>query len=418
MELYSADFLEKIDQQFSFIQLIPIAVSIIDVESKCFVKYNDKFLKTFDLDGERAILPISNIVLNNLENGINESANDEFLWWFKVSSDKAILTRSSSKLFEIQHRKLFLCTHYHIYSKDMASLDVNDDENIDPNYTNSLVFISEIFDRLPIYTFVISEDTDEIIYINNIVKEKLGCNKKEDCKKKCGDLLKGFCTKACLPEKMGENEEYKLDNLWLKSYSGATYWINGHRAKLVTFLDITQTKMDEEALLKQASFDEMTGIYNRSMGMKFLNVNYEKVKRGNGLFTISYLDMNGLKFVNDTFGHNEGDIYINSVVDAIESSIRKTDIFARLGGDEFVLIFLNCNYYNAAKVMKNIMNKLAQLTKNNNEKYDMSISYGLHEVNTDTKLSMEEILKSVDANMYYMKNEYKRLKALKNKANE
>ncbi|WP_406541485.1 GGDEF domain-containing protein [Clostridium ljungdahlii] len=97
----------------------------------------------------------------------------------------------------------------------------------------------------------------------------------------------------------------------------------------------------EEKLKYFAAIDSLTGCYNRGMGLAFLDTELNAIKRNKSFFSICYIDVNGLKYVNDNFGHFEGDELLVMVCRFIKKVIRSNDILCRLGGDEFLIIFSN-----------------------------------------------------------------------------
>jgi diguanylate cyclase (GGDEF)-like protein len=175
-------------------------------------------------------------------------------------------------------------------------------------------------------------------------------------------------------------------------------------------VDVTDIQLSSESFMITASTDSMTGIYNRAACLDSLK-NYMKQARAGMTFSVSYFDINDLKYVNDTHGHALGDDYIQAVVTVVRESIRGTDIFARMGGDEFLVIFPQCHYAVVIDIMETIMRKLDVLNQSRRKAYQASVSYGVMEVSTETDLDLEYILNTVDRRMYAMKQEYKRRKA-------
>ena len=119
-------------------------------------------------------------------------------------------------------------------------------------------------------------------------------------------------------------------------------------------------------------------------------------------FTLCYLDLDGLKYVNDTYGHNEGDEYIRLFVSMIRHRFRSTDIFARVGGDEFCLILPECSSEFAMAKLESVRHSFSRA---GGKDYPRSFSYGLAEVaGTGVKLTIDEVIHLADNRMY----EYKR----------
>ena len=97
---------------------------------------------------------------------------------------------------------------------------------------------------------------------------------------------------------------------------------------------------NEKAKIKFFSeYDSLTGVYNRRAGFEKLSQLYKSSESKNSTISVCFIDINGLKEVNDALGHESGDELILSVIAGIKHNIRNNDFVARLGGDEFLIIF-------------------------------------------------------------------------------
>ena len=95
----------------------------------------------------------------------------------------------------------------------------------------------------------------------------------------------------------------------------------------------------EEKLEEKAYLDALTGIGNRNLLVGKMKEFLEKSEK----FVFCYCDLDHLKYINDTYGHEEGDWYLNHFVDIVQEQIRKKDLFARIGGDEFCIAIEECD---------------------------------------------------------------------------
>jgi diguanylate cyclase (GGDEF)-like protein len=163
----------------------------------------------------------------------------------------------------------------------------------------------------------------------------------------------------------------------------------------------------EEKLKYHAAIDSLTGCYNRWMGLTFLEKELTSIKRNLSCFTICYIDVNGLKYVNDNFGHCEGDELLVMVCRFIKNVIRENDILCRLGGDEFVIIFPNKSEKNVQDIIKEITYNIDLDNKKQLRKYNISFSYGIVQINCDSDASIDHILQTADLRMYEYKKKYR-----------
>ena len=104
-------------------------------------------------------------------------------------------------------------------------------------------------------------------------------------------------------------------------------------------MDVTEY----EELSEAADLDDLTRIYNRRAGREKLAEMIEDARRENITLTVALIDVNGLKKINDQYGHGEGDNLLTSMACVTKGCLGEQDIIFRLSGDEFVLVFYNQN---------------------------------------------------------------------------
>ena len=175
---------------------------------------------------------------------------------------------------------------------------------------------------------------------------------------------------------------------------------------VIVISDITLKKKHEEKLRKMAVTDQLTGITNRRMGIKYLENQIERVKREDIPLTVSYIDVNGLKNINDNYGHTEGDYLLKNVAEIFTNNIRATDIVSRLGGDEFLIIFSDCNRKNACEIWERIEKGIEKWNNNINKPYKISLSYGFAQKKKGDGRTVEELIDRADKKMYEQKEKY------------
>lgn len=107
---------------------------------------------------------------------------------------------------------------------------------------------------------------------------------------------------------------------------------------LVTEHDITQRKIEYEQLLRLANYDRLTGLANRGLFASLLDHTLSQCERTGGRCAILFIDLDGFKAVNDTYGHDMGDKVLVEAGHIIKRNVRDSDVAARFGGDEFAVI--------------------------------------------------------------------------------
>ena len=169
-------------------------------------------------------------------------------------------------------------------------------------------------------------------------------------------------------------------------------------AVLVT--DITEQRDYQENLKFMSFHDYMTGLYNRRFFEDELQRNDQESQLP---LSVIMGDINGVKLVNDAFGHAEGDKLILDTANIISGCCRKEDIVARVGGDEFGILMPGTDSATAMTVVQKIRNALNAFDADNpHDKFRHSISLGYSTKNTPAD-DLMNVLKMADENMYQRK---------------
>jgi len=103
--------------------------------------------------------------------------------------------------------------------------------------------------------------------------------------------------------------------------------------------DVTELRRLQETLTTLALRDPLTGLANRRLLEELLDTELARTHRTGGPLAVAYIDLDGLKEINDTYGHDAGDIVLREVARRLVSIVRGVDVVARIGGDEFVVVY-------------------------------------------------------------------------------
>lgn len=201
-------------------------------------------------------------------------------------------------------------------------------------------------------------------------------------------------------EKQRFDYEYKIirindgDERWVHGLGELEFDDQSNAVRLIgTIQDITDRKKKEEENLYLSYHDVLTGLYNR----RFYEEEIKKLDTERNLpISIIVGDVNGLKLVNDAFGHDKGDELLKKTAATIKNACRTTDLVARWGGDEFVILLPKTKTEEVEKIVK----KIKELFLNEHvNALSVSISFGW-----DTKRKIDEdilkVLKSAEDYMY------------------
>ncbi|WP_028829090.1 sensor domain-containing diguanylate cyclase [Proteocatella sphenisci] len=178
---------------------------------------------------------------------------------------------------------------------------------------------------------------------------------------------------------------------------------------------ISINKNERERIKYFSEYDVMTGAYNRRAGFEKLAQLYKKMSKNDGQISVCFIDINGLKEVNDALGHEAGDELILSVVNGIEKNIRNNDFVARLGGDEFLIIFEGLDEDQSEEIWNRIIKEYKNVNETENRNYLISASHGIETFRFDSNEYIDAIVNNADEKMYNEKRKIKKdLKVLRN----
>jgi diguanylate cyclase (GGDEF)-like protein/PAS domain S-box-containing protein len=169
--------------------------------------------------------------------------------------------------------------------------------------------------------------------------------------------------------------------------------------------DITQKKESEELIWKQANFDKVTNLPNRHMFHDRLVQEIKKAHRADLQMALLFIDLDRFKEINDTLGHDMGDILLKETARRIIACVRESDTVARLGGDEFTVILSEVSdTRNVDRLSQSILKVLAEPFQLENEVSYISASIGIT-LYPDDANNVEELLRNADQAMYVAKNQ-------------
>lgn len=174
--------------------------------------------------------------------------------------------------------------------------------------------------------------------------------------------------------------------------------IIGEKDKII--LELTSMKAELEY---QASMDSVTGVLNRRAGLKVLGTTIEEAARQGENFIVCFADIDDFKKINDTFGHNQGDMFLTKIGNILRANIRRTDTVFRIGGDEFVIIFPKTTLVVAKSICSRVCMKIEELKDEDKSICKIGLSCGFSEYNTNNRVSASELVRRADEGMYVSK---------------
>lgn len=173
---------------------------------------------------------------------------------------------------------------------------------------------------------------------------------------------------------------------------------------LATFVDITERKEHELQIEKLAMEDPLTGLANRRAFNEILKGSLSRARRGGKKTALLLVDLDGLKQLNDTLGHDRGDLVLQKVAERLRESVRSGDVVCRLGGDEFSVVADAVDGPGTVEEMADrIMLEIQQPFTIGNIPVDLSVSIGIGIYPSDAE-NAESLYKRTDEALYRAKN--------------
>jgi diguanylate cyclase (GGDEF)-like protein/PAS domain S-box-containing protein len=172
---------------------------------------------------------------------------------------------------------------------------------------------------------------------------------------------------------------------------------------VAVYTDITRQKRMEEELRALLLVDELTGLYNRR---GFLTLGQQQLRMANRMkrrMLLLFGDYNGLKEINDTFGHPEGDRALIEVAGVLQETFRESDIIARIAGDEFVVLALETVDDSAEILATRLQKNVATRNARGDLRYKLSLSVGVACYDPNAPCSIDELVARADRLMYERK---------------
>lgn len=304
--------------------------------------------------------------------------------WSESSKKQKLEELQESNREMTNEKNKYLTIFESIYDPIILVDKYNHIENI--NYKAAEVFFDAVVSGMKYYRNI---NTDkELVWLKEELAKFIDLNESEVVHKKAIETKMGQKTFLIKFKKMLDVSEK-------------------YRGTVIIFNDITERMRIDQVLKKQhekleyyAFTDPMTGVSNRRTGFMMLEKELTLVPMAGTPLSVCFLDVDGLKKVNDTYGHEEGDALINYIISSIKASVRENDIVSRMGGDEFLIIFPGWLESEAQKVISEIGDKLDEYDKKSLKPFNHSFSYGIIEIKGDSTLDANSIIRAADKKMY------------------
>lgn len=306
---------------------------------------------------------------------------------------------------------------------DKLQQEINDRKHAEKALTLSHAELNQIFNSAADGMIVVNKDF-QILKANETFLNMLSLSESEIIERTCFDIFPGpNCnTPNCLLTRIlkegdgrleREVDRMRSDGRIIPCILTATPYRDpdGQIIGIIEdFKDITDRKLLEAKLHEMSITDDLTGLYNRRGFLSIANERIKLASRVDETFFLLYVDIDNMKWINDTLGHNMGDQALVETADLLRNTFRETDVIGvgRLGGDEFAILLMSSTDASTEHpVLKRLEENMKSFNQQEGRSYKLMLSTGIAQYDSKNPCSVEELISQADSLMYESKKKKK-----------
>nr|WP_318381689.1 sensor domain-containing diguanylate cyclase [uncultured Enterobacter sp.] len=175
------------------------------------------------------------------------------------------------------------------------------------------------------------------------------------------------------------------------------------RSEVEVLKDFAAIVEGEFATMTAATTDELTGLFNRRGFHNLGKFAITAARRRAEPLTLAWLDLDKFKYINDTWGHEEGDNALKAMAALLRQNFREADLLVRYGGDEFAILFSDTDEKGAWVAMNHLVEQTEAWNLQAKQPWSLTFSWGVSEYDHHGNMDIKGWLKDADARMYAMK---------------
>lgn len=224
---------------------------------------------------------------------------------------------------------------------------------------------------------------------NQLLESQLDSVKLDDQLASLNELFSSYLTSI--------EEGQQREKIWLLSAFIFVIFL-----VFILFFVIRHYRRQKILLDDEINTDELTGLSNRRSLESKLKYHIQKIKHTDEKLGLFFIDLDGFKEINDTFGHQQGDQLLQKIATNIKSSVRQSDLVFRLGGDEFVVVVPKINAEMAIKIAQGLLKQCTHTITDDDDLVEVSASIGMS-IYPDDSRNIDELINFADKAMYQAK---------------
>jgi polar amino acid transport system substrate-binding protein len=271
---------------------------------------------------------------------------------------------------------------------------------------------------------VIADETNKVVFINAAVKKHLSIDDKDIINKNIDEFVRELRIKINAEHECSEVNN--LENTLNRRYDNTTcinIFINQVKnnennviGKLAIIPNIAECDKAHQIIHKMAHYDSLTGLANRALINEKLDAILQQTRKIQGKTAVAFIDLDNFKLINDTMGHDVGDVILRKASEILQDCIDSKDIAGRLGGDEFIIVMPEIQSISKAlEKISRLVEKINIPITVDNKVFYISASAGVS-LYPDHGQDSKTLVKNADTAMYAAKGNGKNSYKLFNEA--
>lgn len=270
-------------------------------------------------------------------------------------------------------------------------------------------------DTVPAGILLLRVEDGEVVYSNRFFQQMFGVDGAHVLGENWGDFFLDGEERQALMVACAVGEDVKNHEVRLKRPDGQIVWgmvsmaeipIADESLLLFAFIDISRLKAAEEEIRHLAYHDALTGLPSLRLTKDRIDAALARARRDKRKAAVMFIDLDGFKTVNDTLGHEAGDMVLIEAATRIKKCMRESDTVGRIGGDEFIVVAGDITDDDAREMGKRVVAVLSDTIRLPSGDAAIGASVGIARYPDDGGTA-EDLMKSADAAMYKVKKDTK-----------